>query len=153
MLFPQEIFDNILSYLMTPVPFKTGKTYYVSYLGFVGNPQLDKIEIDRVFTQDNETFINYKITSFMFITPSTMNWCSMRLEYVKRATLYNPYNMFYLRVNSSLPNPLPGALYSRNTTNEARAFEILLSRLDENSEWFSHIVNYCASQNIHLNIH
>jgi hypothetical protein len=148
MLFPQEIFDIILSYLITPVPFKVGSTYYVSYLGFVGNPNLDKIKIESIFTQDNETFVNYILTSFIFYNTNP-TWSDIQLRYTNKKTLlYNTFNMFYIRVHSSITRPMPGALYSRNTTDEAKAFEILLSRLDENSEWITPIIHYCTIQNI-----
>jgi len=151
--FPQVIFDNILSFIITPPTLKEIKTYYISYIDVWFRPRLEKIEIIKIHTYYHNRpnpycKVSYSITPFSF---DIGDWEDTDYGYYTDLYYIKKYNMFAIEIHncSIVCGRMKSIeLCSRNTTNEATAFNILISRINRYSEYFTPVLNYCEKNNI-----
>ena len=148
MLFPKEIFDHILSYVITPVPIKIGKTYYVSCVTVHGNPIFLKIKVERILEFLHQTSMQCTITRFLFEETYQDGWHFLsegeyvKIHYWKR---YNAYIFELRRYGMVTLN-----VCSRHTTDEAKAINILVSRLNRYSDWFTPVDRYSQANGFQI---
>ena len=155
MLFPNDIFKHILSYITTPMPFKEGHTYYVSYTNVWGRPHFEKIEITQICTyylyDHASALIRFLKIPFRF---DTRDWDESNVEYGSSYQYLNKlYRMYSILITPELPAlgiRRSIVLYSKHTTDEKKAFSILVSRLNRYSDWFVCVKEYCDKHGILL---
>lgn len=147
MLFPKDIFDHILSYLITPVSFKPGETYYVSYLNVWFEPVFLKIKIERILDHLQYPSIECSLNSYIFDKTYQDGWAYLGYRNYVRLYYWKEYNAF--RIEFRMPgSSTPIILCSRHSTDEAKAINILVSRLNRYSDWFEPVESYCRAKGI-----
>jgi hypothetical protein len=147
MLFPKEIFDYILSFIITPVPFKIGETYYVSYLNVWFEPVFFKIKIERVLEYIQYSSVQCIQTSYIFDKTYNDGWDVLGYRNYKRIHFWKENNAFKIEI--TMPDSSkPIILCSRHSTDEAKAINILVSRLNRYSDWFEPVERYCKAKGI-----
>jgi hypothetical protein len=150
--FSTEIVDYILEYLYTPIPFRIGSTYYISFMDVWGTPHFEKYTIDKIMSTSLATII-YS-TKHVFV--STFNGAVWEKQFSflgSHLQMEEKYNMYYftLLVKSiMLGIPHPIILYSGHTTDEAKACRIMAQRLNRYTEFHNTFYQYCQTHHINL---
>ena len=153
MYFPKDIFDIILSFLITPPPLKESNTYYVSYTDAWFRPKFEKIEIIKIYyyyynRPNLYTTVNFSITPFSF---ELGDWMDTDYGYYTDMYYDKKYNMFSIELHSSsiaCGRMKPISLCSRHSTNETTAFNMLISKINRCSEYIPSVLEYCEKKRI-----
>jgi hypothetical protein len=153
---PEEVVDKILEYLYAPVPFKVGRTYYVSYRNSWNEPSIERITVYRMSGVGRSAMIWY-LKYVLPITsdpPETWKWQELYsgCSFVDTDPDLG-MDYFVIRPRSNLfglNDPI--LLYSRHTSDEHSAFRVLWSRVAVciGYSWYYHIKGYCAYRGIFL---
>ena len=158
--FPKPLVDHIVSYIMTPHTFKEGDIHYVSYKDGWGYVRFDRVIIRKIHIDlhnlGRPTLVEYYISNFIFdYEPSGSAWGYPVGPLLVEMTHVNKSNMssIIIRIKDIRGLPAPVVLYSRNTKNETRAFNIMIDRMYQTSiirlaQIKGPIVGYCVKNNL-----
>ena len=150
MYFSKYIFTHILSYIINPNKFfKDGSIHYISYLDITGHPRIDMIEIVRMNRRwQGDTIyssVEYNIST-MTTNQYNLNQSISTVNIEAPVYVCTTHGMERFVLNTSWQRSgkaVPIWLYSLHTQDRSRAFEILLSRLDKDSDIFENVLEFC----------
>ena len=146
---PNILCSMIVSYLNTPLKFKMGTSYYLSYINKHGDPVLELIHITKITPfHGRYIFPILHFTTSTFIISkeddNTGHWTRAISNAYKHAELDELRHTFGVELSCSTPSGYT-TLYSQNTTDERTAFRRCISKMVEYhrySRWIRKYVSY-----------